>query len=171
MTDTPTTEDLRAFVGPNADYYLTVWEPALNGTGRATGGNRWAFFFTLYWLSLRGLSGTALVLAALFAVEQFVEGVLIAVAPDESGWIGLLTVGTVLTASLVCAVKGNAWYLQFAREEIAHIRTRNLPEREHLAALTERGGMRVGEMVFVLVGTTILFVVTDATAKTVAGWW
>lgn len=169
MTDAPTTEELRAFVGPNADYYLAVWEPALTGTGPATAGPRWAFFFPLYWLGLRGMSGTALVITALVSAELFGEGLLIAAGVEPGGWETLAAFAVGLTVALVCAVKGNGWYLRYAREEIAHVRTRNLPGQEHLAALAERGGMRGGEMLFVIVTSAVLLLVADAVARHVAG--
>ena len=39
-------EELRAFVGAKADYYLVKWTPLLKGWGRSAGFNWAAFFLT-----------------------------------------------------------------------------------------------------------------------------
>jgi hypothetical protein len=50
MSSTLTEPEVRAFVGPNSDYYLRAWQPALPGPGRASGFNIAAFFLCGLWL-------------------------------------------------------------------------------------------------------------------------
>ncbi|MBN9519925.1 hypothetical protein J0H58_15595 [bacterium] len=169
MTEMPTREELRAFVGPAADYYLAAWEPALTGTGPVTGGNRWAFFFPLFWLGLRRLTGTALVITALLVVELLGEAALTAVGVDLTDWDLLLACAIGLTIGLVCTVRGNGWYLELARQEIADVRSQNLPADEHLAAVASRGGRSVGAMLVVVAGAIVAMMVTEAVTNVIAG--
>ena len=111
MAVTPTGQEVRAFVGPNAGYYLKVWQPVLSGEGGPTGCKWAAFFLPGLWLGYRKMYAAVLILYGLLLAETVLEpvvfvGVLKMPAAPEGLWkfVGLVT--GVLTGTF-----GNGWYL------------------------------------------------------------
>lgn len=133
-----TEQEVKAFVGPKADYYLRSWQQALGGDGRATGFNRAAILLSGLWLPYRKMYRIAMVFFGVLLLESLLEGFMARVLgihiPAAVGQV----VG--LMAAVVCGVLGNQWYLSHAKKVIADVRSRGLPEEEYLRVLAERGG-------------------------------
>lgn len=133
-----TEQEVKAFVGPKADFYLRSWQQALGGDGRATGFNRAALLLSGLWIPYRKMYRIAIIFFAVILLESLLEGFMARVL----GMHVPATVGQIvaLTAAVVCGVLGNQWYLSHARKVIAEVRARGLPEEEYLRVLSERGG-------------------------------
>ncbi|MFC1806373.1 tetratricopeptide repeat protein [Planctomycetota bacterium] len=132
-----TREEAKAFIGPNAAYYLDRWAQALDGRGRTIGFNAGAFWLTGLWLPYRKLYSLALVYYAILAVAAGLEQLLTAGQEGGSNTVGMV-VG--LVGGLVFGSYGNRWYLSRARNVVAQVRAQDLPDDEHLETLASRGG-------------------------------
>src|SRR5262245_55809227 len=153
---TPTEQELRAFVGPDAGYYLRAWQPALSGQGGPGRFNVAAFFFSGLWLGYRKMYAVLFLLFGVLLAEKVLEEVLFVGASKGEAQIGL-RLFFVLIVAIVVAVCGNGWYLSHARRVIAEVRSRGLSQDAHLKALAERGGTNLGAslglvFLFMLVG-------------------
>jgi hypothetical protein len=152
--DTPTEQELRAFVGPNADGYLKSWQPALSGEGGPTGFRWAAFFWPGLWLGYRKMYAAALILYGLLLVETALEPVVfVSVLKTPDAVRGLATLVALVTG-VVTGTFGNGWYLARARRVIAEVRSLDLSEEDHLKELAARGGTSFGASV----GPFLLFV-------------
>jgi hypothetical protein len=145
MSLTPTEQEVRAFVGPNADYYLGAWRRALAGEGGASGFNVGGFFLALPWLAYRKMYTAALILIGISIAESILEKVLFVGGPGEMlepspGFVLLAA----LVMGIVVGIGGNRWYLARARRVIEEVRSYGLPEEAHLRALSSRGGTSLG---------------------------
>jgi hypothetical protein len=141
---TPEELDLRVFVGPNADYYLRSWEPALRMHRVARGFNFWAFLFGVNWLLFRRMYRIAFAVYAILVADAFVEALF---CVGMAGWDELprgpaLVVG--LIVALMCGAGANRWYLLHAQKVIAQVDALGLPTDERLKLLQCRGGTRLG---------------------------
>jgi hypothetical protein len=150
----PTEAELRAAFGPRSDYYLAQWR----GQGRSS-YNRAAFFFPVFWLAFRRMYAvTAVVTSGVFVGTLSAEAVF--------RWLGCRGgprwFDFALSAAVVlaCRVFGNGWYLNHARRLAAVTRAKGLPDQEHLAELSRRGGTSVwraaGFVVLLLAGFLVL---------------
>jgi hypothetical protein len=144
MAVMPTEQELRAFVGSNANYYLKAWRLALAGEGGASGFNVAAFFLSGLWLGYRKMYGVVLILFGIILAETvlelaFFEGVLKIQGspPGLTALVGLIV-------AIVVGVCGNGWYLSRARRIIGEVRAQGLSEEGHLRALAARGGSSLG---------------------------
>jgi hypothetical protein len=153
-----TEQELRAFVGPNSDYYLNKWWPGLKGHGAGydqvaaaglmlaqpkTGFNWAAFFLTGLWLPYRKMYVPALILFGVILVKSLFAKVYFVGILGQPGAPYLLSWLVGLIAGIVCGSLGNRWYLSRARKVIAEVRSRGLPEVEHLREVSRRGGTSV----------------------------
>jgi len=123
----------RAFIGPNADYYLTRWTAWAAGESATTGFNWAAFFFNMPWLLYRRMYhifglvfvGSYLIgLASTFVVERFLELPLV-------GYQLLLR----LIVALTIGSFGNFWYLRHTEQRISAAKDGEAPRLEQLGAL------------------------------------
>jgi Protein of unknown function (DUF2628) len=146
-------QEVEAFVGRNAAYYLKRWGlPPIRETGYdqdvpdiqlpqpKTGFNWAAFFLSGLWLPYRKMYVPTLIFFGFILVETVLEEILfvgILRKPEPPPALGQM-VG--LIAAAVCGSCGNQWYLSHARKAIADVRSQDLPEEEHLHLLSQRGG-------------------------------
>src|SRR5262245_32020425 len=65
--------EYRAFLGPNADYYLRRWFANPDGRVSGTGFNRAAFFFSFWWLGYRKMIRIGMILYCVLLTETILE--------------------------------------------------------------------------------------------------
>lgn len=129
-------EEARAFVGPEADYYLARWARIREGRAPFLGFNWAACLFNLAWLIYRRMfRGFWITLAVLSGVS-----VLEALARRLLGWHAygeltdaIQTVGT----GIVFGMFGSYWYYLHARRQVRRLKA-NGPIS--LPVLEQRGG-------------------------------
>jgi hypothetical protein len=78
----PGEADLRVFVGPNADFYLRSWGPALTGDGGVRGFNLAAAIIPVPWLLYRRMYAPALLVAAVVTLAAMIDATF---PPDANG--------------------------------------------------------------------------------------
>jgi hypothetical protein len=138
-----TEQEVRAFVGSSADYYLRSWKPALSGQARGSGFNLFAFLGSGVWLGYRKMYRAYFILLGIILAEEALEQVLflgilqMRTAPRLDGLIGLVV-------AVVSGVCGNGWYLSHARRVIAEVRSQGLEDDAHMKELARRGGTSLG---------------------------
>ena len=141
MTAPISEQDVRTFVGGQAaNYYLKVWESALNGSGRASGFNIAAFFLAGFWLPYRKMYKATLILYGSFLVETVIADVLfmdiLKMQESPALWDHLVT----LIVGIVCGICANGWYLSHTRGVIAKVRAQEVQGHAYERALAARGG-------------------------------
>jgi hypothetical protein len=150
-------QELAAFVGRQAPYYLAKWRRVLDGSGAGTGFNLAAFLVSGLWLPFRKMYRYTLIFYSVVFAESVLEQIV---------WVGVLgrdEVPTIidhagsLIAAVVCGTYGNRWYLSYAQREIAKVRAEGLPQEEHLQVLTKRGGANFA----IAIGLFALFVMAN----------
>ena len=142
-----TEEEVRAFVGLNAGYYLRQWCAAIDpemspyhcavptGLGGKHGFNLIAFAFAGLWLPFRKLDDVST--AIFYAASLFLVTLL-----REAEALGIF----LLNAGILCGLWGNSWYLSKARKSISAVRRQGLPADVHLQTIAERGGVSLVTM-------------------------
>src|SRR6476660_7165703 len=100
-TPTLTETEMRGFVGPNADYYLTRWKPMLEGQDWS-GFNWAACLISGFWLPYRKMYGAATVVYGIAFLGTLIEE--LADAPNESSGLRPLVR---LIVAVVCGAFGN----------------------------------------------------------------
>jgi hypothetical protein len=117
-------EEVRAFVGEYADYYLQAWEPPLSGQGRALGFNIAVFLLCGWWLAYRKMYQAIFILAGVLILGTLLEFLL---------FVSLLKLREPppganlpfpLVVFIVVGICANSWYLGQARRVIAKVRAR-----------------------------------------------
>lgn len=161
MHITPTEKEVRAFVGPNADYYLKVWRRTLVGGGGATVFNWAAFFFVGQWLGFRKMVVALLFLIGLHCTGAVLAGLSVEILGMHPKWLQALEALIWLILAVVCGVCGNRWYLSHALRVIAKVRSKGLAEDVHLVELAIRGGTSFQAalgvpFLYLLVGLTLI---------------
>ena len=133
--------ELRAFVGARADHYLRKWLPRLEDPDNGDVGMSWvALFFPTFWMGYRKLYRPALIYLALTVAASiglqvlFVNSLQMVQVPLGATFIVRLMM------NLVCALYGNAWYLQHAENVIARARQAGKVGDQMLITLMRRGG-------------------------------
>ena len=130
-------QELEAFVGRKAGYYLAKWQRVLDGTGKGTGGLTWLPF------SCSGLRSRSARCIAAF--DCFYAVIMAESVAEQIVWVGILghdevptmiDQGGNLIAAAICGAYGNRWYLSYAQREIAKVRAEGLPQNEHLQLLS-----------------------------------
>src|SRR5262249_33070986 len=130
-----TEQELRAVVGPNSDYYLEIWQPALSGQGRASGFNVAAFFLAGPWLGYRKMYKAVLILFGIILAATVLENVLFGILKMQEPPLvmsALVRLVVALVVAIVTAVCSNGWYLSHAKRVIAEVRSQGLEEDAHL---------------------------------------
>ena len=160
-----TDEEIRAFVGTGATYYLDRWQPALEGgrtVGNTTGFNWAALFLSGLWLPFRKMYRAAGIFYGVLLLETLLEEVLyvgVLGKPEAPGSFGSFFG---LIAGMVCGGFGNEWYLSHTQKAIDEVRSQGLAEDSYLQALAKRGGTSyaasLGFLVLFLVA--VLFIVS-----------
>lgn len=163
-----TEQEIRAFVGSKADFYLDKWLPALNSTGNAgnaTGFNWAALFLGGLWLPYRKMYRVAMIFYGIILLEIVFEDIVyigILGKPEAPGSLGRF-VGII--AAMVCGGFANAWYLEHTQEAVTELRSQGLPEEAYLQELAKRGGTNIaaslGFLVMFLVAIVVLISLSD----------
>jgi hypothetical protein len=165
-----TEQELRAFVGRKADYYLGKWWPALKSQGSGydqvavaglmlaqpkTGFNWAAFLLSGLWLPYRKMYKATFIFMGIILLESILEEVLfvgILGKPEPPAALGRL-VG--LVAAVICGAYGNRWYLSHAQKMIFQARSEEFQGDEYVKVLAQRGGTSLGASL----GMFVLFIV------------
>lgn len=126
-----TEQEIRAFVGSNAEFYLRKWDAVLRGRDNSAGFNWAAFWLAGLWVPYRKLYLHAV---ALYAI------MLLLVVVDLSGASGHSRDGLAMLLGVICGAFGNGWYLSHARATITGIRSQRLEGEAYLQMLARRGG-------------------------------
>jgi hypothetical protein len=137
-------QQLRAFVGSRADYYLQKWAPLQTARGHRTGFNWAAFFLSGLWLPYRKMYKVATVFFAIILVESVAEEVLFVGILGKAETPAGLSNAVGLLVSIICGAYGNRWYLLHATKVISDIRAQGLDQEAMLEALSRRGGTSLG---------------------------
>lgn len=139
----PETEELRAFVGPKADYYLKRWGPLIEGWGRGAGANWAAFFLSGLWFGYRKMYKATAILYGVILFETIAEEVLFVglLELPEAPAIFSRLAGLAITVS--CAGYGNRWYLAHAKRIISEIGMEDEDPEARLREIARRGGTSI----------------------------
>jgi len=141
--DTFTVQEVRAFVGPKAGYYLKKWQAALDGTGISNGFNGAAFFLSALWLPYRKMYLITAIFFGIILLEAVLEEVVflgILAKPEAPAALSSLFG---FAAAIVCGNFGNQWYLSHTRKVITEVRSQGLPDDAHSQTLAKRGGTNI----------------------------
>jgi hypothetical protein len=155
------TDELRAAVGPRADYYLRKWERSDRG-----GFNWAAFLLSGVWLPYRKMYRATAILFAAIILETVLEELVFV------GWLGMAETPRAVESSVsvaicwVCGGFGNKWYLSHVQRLVTASRTDDGAEEERLARLRALGGTSVlgalGSLLAFLIAMVAAIMVTDA---------
>ena len=163
-----TEQEVRAFVGVKADYYLKKWWPALAGTestGNVAGFNWAAFFLSGLWLPYRKMYRATAILFGVILLETLFEEVVYVGMLGKSEAPGSLGRFVGLIVALVCGGFGNAWYLSHAQKKINILRSKGLSEEAYSLALAKQGGASVaaalGSFLLLILGAALIVVLSD----------
>jgi hypothetical protein len=135
-----TEQEIRAFVGPRADYYLEEWRLALAGTEIALGFNWAAFFLSWLWLPYRKMYRATMVLYGIILLATILEDIVFVGILGKPEAPRILERFVALLAAIACGVLGNAWYVSHAQETIAEVRSQGLADDAYFQVLAKRGG-------------------------------
>ena len=145
----------RAFVGPNADFYLAKWRQ-IAATGKPNSWNWAAFLLNAFWLAYRKMWNQALMaLGAIFVLQLaglFVPG------------LYALTSGLVLGVCGYIGWRGNGLYHDTAERAIAQSATMGQDRAARMAWLKTQGEVSMGPaigmaVVFALIWYMLMFVI------------
>jgi Protein of unknown function (DUF2628) len=153
-----TDEEVRAFVGSKASYYLEKWRPPLAGAGDAgysnsTGFNWAGFFLAGLWLPYRKMYRATLILWGTLLIATLVEDIIYVGFLGRPEAPGSLARFVSIIASLICGGFSNEWYLSHAEKTINEVREQGLTDDSYLNALASRGGTNIAASLgFLLLG-------------------
>lgn len=127
--------ELIAFVGPRFNYYLSRWQPVLDGRGRWAGFNWAAFSLSCFWIGYRKL----------YRILAFIQCIpllyLVLALFYLDGVIEVATgVLTLLIVATLSGVFGNLWYLRQAQSTIRRARAEEPESVTRKLVLAEFGG-------------------------------
>ena len=134
-----TKEEITAFVGKNADYYYKRWAPLIEGQDW-TGFNWAPFFFSGFWLPYRKMYQTAFGFYGCIFLATVIEEI-----SSDHGTPQNQTLWHILrlTAAIICGAYGNRWYFNHAKDVIAQVRSKQLPDNVFMNELSKRGGTSI----------------------------
>lgn len=119
-----TQDQVRAFVGPNPDYYLERWHRVQPEGSRALGWNWPAFFLTISWLLYRRMYRWFWIAIAVWLGYAIIVGLAIVVALQQGARGTALVFDVVLFGILpwfvpvIFGIYGSYWYYLHARRQI-----------------------------------------------------
>ena len=123
-------EELRLFVGKNADYYIAKWEEL--GETQKVSWNWAAFMFGLLWFGYRKMYPHAFVFLVFSLVLQFIQ-----TAVKTHPIVIMLTN---ILISVVVGMFGNYLYYQYAKTKIKQIKESITDERQRTLEIVRNGG-------------------------------
>lgn len=147
-------QEVRAFVGKKADYYLGKWNNPKN-KGSNMGWNWAAFLAGMFWLGYRKMYKIVLIILGAFVAFDIVSYIINNPAMDKMN----NTIGIVVAA--VLGISGNYYYFKHTQKNIEDVKQQfpnNLQEQE--AALRKRGGSSWGG-VFIVLGLFALYLIIN----------
>jgi hypothetical protein len=163
-------DEIRAFVGRRADYYLKKWHGTLAGEARGTGFNWAAFLLSGLWIPYRKMYLVALVFYGIVIAESIAEEVIFVGILGREETPAVVDRITAVIAAAVCGAFGNRWYLSRVRKEISSLKVQGMTEEAVLETLARRGGTSLGAALgFFLLFMTITFVVFMAIGMILPG--
>jgi hypothetical protein len=139
VTEPLTEQELRTFVGPRADYYLSKWA----GDRRGMGFNWAAFLLSGLWLPYRKMYLATFILYAIILVESVLEDVVFVGILGQADTPAALPRIVALAVAITCGTLGNRWYYAHACSKIRGLREQGMPDETYLDSLGERGGTSV----------------------------
>lgn len=160
VADEPTEAEVRAVVGPRADFYLRKWQASEGG-----GFNWAAFCLSGLWLPYRRMYRATAILYVLIILESIAEDVLFV------GWLGWpqtprsVERGVTAAVCWMCGGFGNGWYLAHVKRVVAAARVQQPDESQRRTLLAVQGGTSLLRAV----GWFVLFVVAIVGATMAAG--
>ena len=134
----PSEAEVRAVVGPSADFYLRNWQ-----TTERRGFNWTAFLLSGLWLPYRKMYRETAILCSAIIAESVAEELLFV------GWLGwpetprALDRGVTVAICWLCGHFGNAWYLAHVKRVVSAARAEIPDEAPRLMSLARRGGTTV----------------------------
>ena len=152
--------ELRAFVGPNADYYLPGW------WAKKWKWNWAAFFFGGWWIAYRKMYKAFVIFFGIILTETSIELVFF---PNLAELIGR---ATYVVYAIVCGAFGNTWYYRKAKAVIADAHSHGGQQWDPAGVpdvygeLRKRGGTSV---LIAIVAVALAFVIAFATLMVLAG--
>lgn len=158
-------DQLAAFIGRNASYYLSKWTPSMYGAPGNPGFNWAAFFLTGFWISYRkmykfaAIFYGAILLVAIAEELLFVEVLGVAEVPGS-----LDGVFNIVTA-VICGFAANRLYLRHADNVISEVSAAGVRGEARLHMLATRGGTSMvaalGIFALYVITTFVLFAAID----------
>lgn len=133
-------DELRAFIGGNAAYYLRKWAPRLTSPDGECGMNWAAFFFSTFWMFYRKMYRNAFLFIGAAVIVSLVLSVLFLVVFHTETVPSSVNLIFNVLFSLVCGMFGNAWYLSHAQQKIAAARAQGMTGDRLLFTLRQQGG-------------------------------
>lgn len=140
-----TEEEIRAFVGRKADYYVERW------MRRDSMGANWAaFFLSGIWFPYRKMYRATLIFYGAILADAVLEEI-IDLPEHLSRWVGV-------AVAVICCSSANRWYFNHATSKIRELRAQGLPEEKYLDAVAARGGTSLfaGLGLFVLLFSLVI---------------
>jgi Protein of unknown function (DUF2628) len=162
-------QEIKAFVGKRASYYLKKWPVAMVhsaadwGTSppsptvraRAVGFNWAAFLFSGIWMPYRKMYRATMIFYAIIIASSLAEQVVFVQMQGLEESPPALDRVLGLLVSVVFGSYANQWYLAHARRVVAEVRSLGLPPERYLQTLSQRGGANLA----VGFGFFLLFIV------------
>ena len=143
---TITEQEIRAFVGPNADYYLAH--------RRKTGFNWAAGLLAGFWSPYRKMYRISAVYWGILLLAVILEGMGLGT--------GILSNLVKFGLMIIWGLNGTRWYWHHTGNEIAQIQSQRLQDEEHIQLLTQQGGTNILSAIvflisFILISRVILY--------------
>jgi hypothetical protein len=170
-------QEIKAFVGKRASYYLRKWPvamvrsandwsmsaPSPAGPARAAGFNWAAFLFSGIWMPYRKMYKATMIFYGLVIASSVAEQSIFVqmLGHEESPAVLDRVLG--LLISIVFGTYANQWYLSHARRVAAEVRSLGLPPERYLETLSRRGGTNLaGGLGFFLLFIVAIFAIMFA---------
>ncbi len=139
-------ENLRIFVGKNANYYIAKWEEL--GEGNKISWNWSAFFFGLIWFAYRKMYPHTFAMLIFSIILYIVQ-----VKFNTSEWVVALTN---LSISIVIGMFGNYLYYDYSKSKLKDIKKQTQDERKLYVELARNGGTSIATAF----GIFVLYLIT-----------
>lgn len=150
-------QQLQAFVGSNARYYLGKWMPILQSRHTSAGFNWAAFLLSGLWLPYRKMYRVTLIFYAIIILVSTLEEVVFVGMLGEAETPTAFDRAVGLIAAVVCGSYGNRWYLSHARRVLSEVSATGLQGD----ALVHMVGKRGGTSAAASLGMLLLFIAVE----------
>jgi len=140
-------EELRIFVGKNADYYISKWEEV---SENKISWNRAAFFFGLLWFGYRKMYPHAFGFMIFSLILQIIQTKM----NTDPLIIGL----TNLAISIFIGMFGNYLYYEYAKSKVQEIESKITDEKNLYIELARQGGASY----FTAIGIGLMYLVASS---------